>query len=67
MTRMKELRTEVSCQSDRFDNLWPIHGALLEEAQKLRSEVIALRSSVRVGGAGVRNGDEDRSPKGPRF
>ena len=56
---VEELRTEVSRQSDRYDDLWFIHGALLEEAQKLCSKVIALRSGVRVEGVRVRLGVEN--------
>jgi len=41
---MEELRIEISCQSDRYDDIWLVHETLLEETQKLRSEVIALRS-----------------------
>jgi len=48
---VEKFRTEVSRQSDHFDNLWFVHGKLMEEAQKLRSEVIPLRSGVRVEGA----------------
>jgi len=46
---VEELRTEVSRQSDRYDDLWLVHEVLLKEARKLHSEVIALRSVIRVG------------------
>ena len=59
---MEELRIEVSRQSDRYDNLWLVHEALLEEAHKLHSEVIALRLIVRVGGAGDGSGSRTRAP-----
>ena len=62
-----KLRTEVSRQLDRYDDLWLVHDTLLEEAQKLRFEVITLRSSVRVEGVGVRLGVENQSPKGHSF
>jgi len=40
---VEELRTEVSRQSDHYDDLWLVHGTLLEEAQKLCSKVITLK------------------------
>jgi len=43
---MEEMRTEVSHQSNCYDDLWLVYGILLEEAQKLHFEVIALRSGV---------------------
>ena len=64
---MEELKTEVLRQSDHYDNLWLAHGMLLEEAQKLRSEVIALRSGVRVKGVGAWLRVENWSLEGPRF
>ena len=60
---VEELRTEVSLQSDRYDNLWLAHGTLLEEAHKLHFEVIALRLGVRVEGVGVGLGSGIRSPR----
>jgi len=60
---VEELRTEVSRQSDRYDNLWLAHGTLLEEAQKLHFEVIALRLGVRVEGVGVGLGSGIGSPR----
>ena len=51
---VKELRTEVSRQSDRYNDLWLVHGTSLEEVQNLSSEVIALRSDVREESAGRR-------------
>ena len=63
---VEEFRTEVSRQLDRYD-LWLVHRALLEEAQKLRSEVIALRSGVRVKGVGAWLRVENWSLEGPRF
>ena len=62
---VEELRTEVSCQSDRYDDLWLIHGTLLEEAHQLHSEVITLISGVRVEGTRVRLGVKNWSPEGP--
>ena len=62
---MEELRAKVSRQSDRYNDLWLIHEAMLEEAQKLRSEVITLRSVVRIGGNRGRLRVENKSPKGP--
>ena len=41
---VEELRIEISCQSDRYDDIWLVHETLLEETQKLRYEVIALSS-----------------------
>ena len=64
---VEELRTEVSHKLDRYDDLWLVHGALLEKAHKLRSEIIALRSGIRVECVGVQLGVENRSPKGPSF
>ena len=61
------LRTEVSRQSGRYDDLWLAHGILLEEARKLCSEVIALRSGVRVEDVGVRPRVRNRSPEHPSF
>ena len=46
---MEELRADVSHQSDHYDDLWLVHEALLGEAQKVPSKVIALRSVIRVG------------------
>ena len=43
------LRAKISCQSDRYNDIWLVNGMLLEEVQKLRFEVITLRSVVRVG------------------
>jgi len=45
---VEELRAEVSCQSDCYNDLSLVHETSLEEAQKLRSDVIALRSGIRV-------------------
>ena len=45
---VEELRTEVSRQSDRYNDFWLVHETSLEEAQKLRSEVIAFKSTVQV-------------------
>ena len=57
---VEELRSEVSCQSDHYDDLWLAHRISLKEAQKLSSEVIALRSGVQVestrGWLGARTG-----------
>jgi len=36
------LRIEVLHQSGSYDDLWLAHGTLLEEAQKLHFEIIAL-------------------------
>ena len=60
---MEELRTEVSHQSDRYDDLWHVHGVLLEEAQKLHFEVIALRLGILVEGVGVGLGSGIGSPR----
>ena len=62
---VEDLRNEVSLQSDRYDRL--IHVALLEETQKLCSEVTALRSGVRVEGVGAWPRVESRSPEKPSF
>ena len=64
---MEDLRTKVSRQLDRYDNFWLVHGALLEEAQKLLFEVIALRLGIRVDGAELWLGVENQSPEGPSF
>ena len=60
---MEELRIEVSCQSDRYVDLLFAHEALLEEAQKLRSEVVALRSVIQVEGVGDSPGSRTRAPR----
>ena len=44
---MEELRAEASRQLDRYNELWSTHRTLLEEAQTLRSQVIALKSGSR--------------------
>lgn len=44
---VEELRIEVSRQSDHYDDLCLVYEILLEKAQKLRSDIITLRSSVR--------------------
>jgi len=59
---VEELRTEVSQQLNLYDNLWLAHRMLLEEAQKLCSEVITLRSGIRVEDVGARLGVRNRSP-----
>ena len=43
---VEELRTEILCQSDLYNNLCLVHETLLEKAQKLLSKVIALRSGI---------------------
>ena len=43
-----ELRAEASRQSDHYNKLWSAHRTLLEKAQTLHSQVIALRSGVQV-------------------
>jgi len=64
---VEELRAEASRQSDRYDELWRAHGVLLEEAQKLRSQVIILNLGVRVESAGDWLGSGSRDPEGPSF
>ena len=59
---VEELRTEVSQQLNLNDNLWLAHRMLLDEAQKVRSEVITLRSGIRVEDVGARLGVRNRSP-----
>jgi len=48
-----------------YNDFWLVHETLLEEAQKLRSEVITFRSGVQVESARRRLGVENRSPEGP--
>jgi len=45
---VEELKVEISRQSDHDNNLWLVHETSLEEVQKIRPEVIALRSDVQV-------------------
>ena len=60
---VEELRAEISHQSDRYNDLWFVHGTSLEEVQKLRSEVIALRSGVRVESVGGWLGARTGTPR----
>jgi len=64
---VEELRAEISRQSDRYNNLWLVHGTLLEEVQTLRSEIIALRSGLQVESIGGWLKGENRNPEGPSF
>jgi len=45
---VEELRAELSRQSNRYNDLWHVHGTSLEEVQKLRSEIITLKYDVQV-------------------
>ena len=49
---VEEFRAEILCQLERYNNLWLVHGTLLEDAHLLRSEAITLRSGIRVESAG---------------
>ena len=60
---IEELRAEVSRQLDRYADLWFAHETLLEEAQKLRSKVIALRLVIQVEGVGDSPGSRTRAPR----
>ena len=45
---VEKLRAEGSRLSYHYKELWSDYGTLLEEAQTVRSQVIALRSGSRV-------------------
>ena len=62
---VEELRIEVSHHPDCYNDLWLVHETSLEEVQKLRPKVIALRSGIRVDSAGEWLGGENRNPEGP--
>jgi len=61
----EELRPEISHQSDHYNNLWLLHGTSMEEAQKLRSEIMALRSGIHVDSARGWLGGKNWNPEGP--
>ena len=60
---VEELRDKISRQLDHYNDLWLVHGMSLEEAQKLHSEVITLRSGVRVESTGGWLGVKTRNPR----
>jgi len=62
---VEELRAEALRQSDRYNELWSTHGTLLKEVQMSCSQVIALRSGVRVESTRGWLGGANRDPEGP--
>ena len=62
---VEELRAKISRQSDCYNNFWSAHGTSLEETQMLCSQVIVLRSSVRVESTGGWLDGANSDPEGP--
>jgi len=62
---VEELRVEALRQSEHYEELWKAHGALLEEAQTLRSQVIILNSGGRVESIRGWLGNMSRDLEGP--
>ena len=62
---VEELKTENYRQSDRYDELWKAHDALLGETQKLRSQIIFLSSGGPAEGSRGWPGSTNREPEGP--
>ena len=63
---VEELRAEVSHQSNHYKELCA-HGTSLEEVQMLCSQVIALKSDVKVESAGGWLRGANRDPKGSSY